>query len=278
MRGSRTGNRGLLAAIVALAATGAVIGVGAAGASSAVDEHVLTAPEAFGPWSPSSNITIDTGDSVRWTFPAGFHNVQSTGMNWSPPIPDDDPIAQHPDVTYTFPAPGVYTFVCDAHPGSMDGSVTVEGDPVTPTPTPTATSTPTPTPTPTATATATPLPTVAPTPSPTPGGGGHVTTPPPTGGDDTVKPTVGSVRLTGLRRAVRVRFTLSEPATVTVRVKRRGSRKVLKSARVQAGAGSRSVTLRSSRLKKGRYTVEVQARDASGNRSTLTTKRLSLRG
>ena len=43
-----------------------------------------------------------------------------------------------------------------------------------------------------------------------------------------------------LRRAVRVRFRLSEPATVTVRVKRRGSSKVLKSKRVQAAAGTRT--------------------------------------
>jgi P pilus assembly chaperone PapD len=80
-----------------------------------------------------------------------------------------------------------------------------------------------------------------------------------------------------LRRAVRVRFRLSEPATVTVRVKRRGSRKVLKSASVQAPAGTRTVTLRSKRLKKGRYTVDLRARDAFGNRSSLATKRLTLR-
>ncbi len=76
---------------------------------------------------------------------------------------------------------------------------------------------------------------------------------------------------------MRVRFRLSEPATVTVRIKRRGSRKVLKSARVQARAGTRTVTLRK-RLKKGRYTVEIRARDAGGNRSSLATKRLTLRG
>ena len=74
---------------------------------------------------------------------------------------------------------------------------------------------------------------------------------------------------------MRVRFRLSEPATVTVRVKR--GRKVLKSKRVQAGAGTHSVTVRSKKLKKGRYTVEVLARDAFGNRSKLATKRLSVR-
>ena len=46
---------------------------------------------------------------------------------------------------------------------------------------------------------------------------------------------------------------------------------------MQASAGTRTVTLRSKRLKKGRYTVEIEARDASGNRSRLATKRVTLR-
>jgi plastocyanin len=238
---SRTG---IYAAVAAVAVTVGLGGVGAAGARSAA-EHVLTAPAFDGPWSPASHITIQTGDSVRWTFPEGVHNVQSTGTNWSPPIPDDKPVAGHLDVTYTFSVAGVYTFVCEAHPGTMDGTITVEDPP--------AAATPTPTPTPSSTA-----------------------VPQPSG--DTVKPTVRSVGLKALRRAVRVRFRLSEPATVTVRVKRRGSRKVLKSARIQAQAGTRTVTLRSKRLKKGRYTVEIQARDAAGNRSSVARKQLRIGG
>ena len=84
------------------------------------------------------------------------------------------------------------------------------------------------------------------------------------------------MRLTALRNAVRVRFRLSERATVTLRVKR--ARTVLKSARVQAAAGVRTVTLRSKRLKEGRYMVEIQAQDAFGNRSRLAKKRLKLGG
>jgi predicted phage tail protein len=83
------------------------------------------------------------------------------------------------------------------------------------------------------------------------------------------------VKLKALRRAVRVRFKLSEPATVAVAVKRRKA--VLKSKRIQAPAGTHSLTLRSKRLKKGRYTVVIRARDAYGNRSKPATKRLSLR-
>jgi len=57
-----------------------------------------------------------------------------------------------------------------------------------------------------------------------------------------------------------------------VRVKR--GRKVLKAKRVQAGAGTHSVTVRSKKLKQGRYTVVVLARDAFGNRSKPWRKRL----
>ena len=80
--------------------------------------------------------------------------------------------------------------------------------------------------------------------------------------------------MTALRRAVRVRFRLSEPATVTVHVKRAG--KVVRSARVQARAGTRTLTL--NRFKGGRYTVDLRARDAVGNRSSLAVKRLTVRG
>jgi plastocyanin len=256
----RNGRTGIYAAV---AATCVMVGfgvAGASGASRAATEHVLTAP-ASPTWLPTKNITIQTGDSVRWTFePGGFHNVQSDGTNWS--LPDDNPMTDHPDVTYTFAAEGVYAFHCDAHPGDMDGTVTVQDAPVTPTPDPTTTATATPSVTPTSTPTTQP-------------GGGQPTTPPPTAGTDLVKPKVRSVKLKALRRAVRVSFKLSEPATVTVTVKRRKT--VLKAKRIQAGAGTHKVTLRSKKLKKGRYTVEIRARDAYGNRSKLATKRLALR-
>ena len=69
---------------------------------------------------------------------------------------------------------------------------------------------------------------------------------------------------------MKVSFRLSENATVTIRVKR-GSR-VVKSVTKQLAAGKRTVSVRSSKLKKGRYKIEVRARDASGNVSTLASK------
>ena len=132
---SRTGVHAASAA-VALAAS-----LCATGVASAAQEHELHAP-VTATWEPSKTLTIQTGDSVRWTFdPGGFHNVQSTGTNWSPPIPDDDPKSGHEDVTHTFSTEGVYTFVCDAHPIAMDGTITVQDEPVDPPPPPTSAAT-----------------------------------------------------------------------------------------------------------------------------------------
>ena len=85
-----------------------------------------------------------------------------------------------------------------------------------------------------------------------------------------------SVKVKALQRAVRVQFRLSEPATVTIRVKRR----LAQGAQVGAGPGARRHAHRDAsqqRLRKGRYTIEIQARDAFGNRSSLAAKRLTLR-
>jgi plastocyanin len=259
----RPRRHGVGAATLAVAAGCAI---GAVGIASAADDATISADDGV-QFMPDA-VAVQVDDTVTWTFdnPNNPHNVSATDDSPTPWTFSTDVTTDHPDVSYTFAAEGVYRFRCDVH-GGMDGEITVtEEEPTaTPTPTPTMTATPTPTPTPT------------PIPQPGGGGGGGGTTPPPAAGSDTIKPTVGGLRLKALRRAVRVRFTLSEPASVTVRVKRRGSRKVIKSARVQAPAGTRSVTLRSKRLKKGRYTVDIQARDAGGNRSTLATKRLTLR-
>ncbi|HET8784604.1 MAG TPA: ThuA domain-containing protein, partial [Candidatus Limnocylindrales bacterium] len=76
-------------------------------------------------WSPS-NVTVTTGDTVRWSFDGATlpHNVHGTSANWSPALQSPIDTGQDP-VDYTFDEPGVYTFVCDVHPG-MTGTVTVE--------------------------------------------------------------------------------------------------------------------------------------------------------
>jgi hypothetical protein len=124
---------------------------------------------------------------------------------------------------------------------------------------------------PTSTATATTTATATPTPSTQPSDPG-TDTPAPTGGTaDAIKPTLRSIGASAKRRAVKVSFRLSENATVIIRVKR-GS-KVVKSVSKQLAAGKRTVSVRSAKkLKKGRYKIEVRARDASGNVSTLASK------
>jgi plastocyanin len=248
---------GVHAAIAAVAVTAGLAIVGGAAADSAA-EHEIRAVAADAEWHPDAR-TIQTGDTVTWVFDGGTHNVASTSANWTFTSGDPPSTGRH---SHTFTAEGVYTFVCEVHLQTMDGTITVQDEPVEETPTP-----------PPGTAT----PTATPTQSPQSSGGGQGTTPAPSPDGDTVDPTVSDLRLTARRRAVRVRFHLSEPATVTIDVKRRGSRRPLRSARVQAPAGTRSVTLRSKRLKPGRYTVAVQARDAYGNRSSLARKRLRLR-
>ncbi len=272
------GRSGVHAAIASIAITAGLGVVAVAGADESAPADVYVRDQCFSDdpgattcgAGETASVTVNTGEAVTFHFEGNLpHNAQGDApATWAAP---DSGYPTSGTASETFNQPGTYPFHCFVHP-NMTGTITVQGDPI---PTETATSTATATPTATSTATATP--TATPTTIPQPGGGGHTTTPPPSGGTDTVKPTVRGVSSKALRRAVRVSFTLSEPATVTIRVKRRGSSRVLKAASVQARAGTRSVTLRSKRLKKGRYTVEIQARDAFGNRSALAKKRLTLR-
>ena len=73
-----------------------------------------------------------------------------------------------------------------------------------------------------------------------------------------------------MRRGATVRFTLSENAAVTIRFKKGST--TLRTARLSARAGSRAVTVRGSKLVKGRYSVEIEARDARGNRAPMARK------
>jgi plastocyanin len=262
------GRTGLYAGIAAVALTVGVGAAGSAGADGAADANVYaretgnglcfsTNPGSDCPPNESAEVAIAPGETVTWHFDGSVqpHNAAdaTAPVEWQVPESGLTTTGSYPRV---FAQEGVYPFICQAHP-QMKGTVTV-GDPPDPDPAPS--------------------PSPSPIPTPPPSGGGHVHTPAPTGGQsDTVKPTVASVKLTAGRRSIRVRFRLSESATVTIKVKRSGSRRVLKSTRVQAPAGLRSVTLRSSRLKRGRYTVEIQARDAVGNRSSVARRRVALR-
>jgi plastocyanin len=260
---------GIYAAVTAVAITIGLGIAGAAGADQAAPAHISVS-ETNGPCFTTTeakpacdddevaDVSISTGESVTWHFDgsATYHNAESSNDVAADPTwePYAGEFVNTGSYSRPFNQPGVYTFVCAAHPTTMKGTVTVTGEPIE-----TATST----------ATATASPPSSPPPDT------HPDTPPPGATDDSVKPTVRGVKTKTLRGGVRVRFRLSEPATVTLRVKR--GRRVVKSARVQAPAGTRTVTLRGKRLKKGRYKVEIEARDSAGNRSRLATKRVTLR-
>jgi plastocyanin len=265
------------AAAAVLAATAVVAVVGVAGAAEeqrapasiyAVDDGLCFATQAKPACDPGEapTLTIQTGETVTWDF-AGtvqVHNVASSnyapndpGWRKGPPPTYATPLPSNGTFSRRFDAPGTYEFVCQAHAPGMRGTIVVEGE-----------GTVTPTATPTASPTSTPLPTVQPD--------DHTTTPAPTGGaKDVLAPRLGAVRASAQRRAVRVRFELSEPATVVITARR--SRAVIASATVQAAAGARGYTLRSSRLTKGRYTIEARATDAVGNRSPAAISALKVK-
>jgi hypothetical protein len=90
------------------------------------------------------------------------------------------------------------------------------------------------------------------------------------GGGDAPMADILAPGLSGLRASARrARFRLSEQARVTLRLKRRGTRRV-RVLRVSGAAGGNRMAFRSRarRLRAGRYRLAVRAVDAAGNQST----------
>jgi len=128
-------------------------------AVDAATSAVSIAGFAFAP----AGITINVGDTVRWTNNEGsaiFHTSTADNGTW-----DSKVLANGQSFSFTFTVAGTFAYHCAVHP-SMRGSVTVVGPA---TPAPTATAAPTtaapsvagtpaasPTPSPSAEATATP--------------------------------------------------------------------------------------------------------------------------
>jgi plastocyanin len=261
---------GVVAAVVTVLAAA---GVGVAGAKqvAAADATVYgkddggpcfstTAPPSACTTDETAEVSINTGEKVTWSFTGNVtHNAAAANDVPADPTWKDysGDFVTTGSYSRTFTQPGDYEFLCQAHPEQMKGVIHVTGDPVE-----------TPTSTPTSTATATP------TTQPGTGGGGTAT-PSPQPSIDSVKPTVKRLKLKALRHAARVTFRLSEPATVTIRIKR--GKKTVITKRVQAAAGRRRVTVRSRKLRKGRYAIQVLARDAVGNRSVVAKKTLRLK-
>lgn len=103
-----------------------------------------------------ADVTIQPGDTVRWTWVNGFHSTRSDTGIWSsaesfPPFTFD----------FTFSSVGNFPYYCSQHGAplgvGMSGIVRVQSPTATPTQTPTPTPTVTPTPTITPTPTNTPI-------------------------------------------------------------------------------------------------------------------------
>ncbi len=79
----------------------------------------------WGMSSTNQQITINVGDTVTWTWGGGTHNLRSTGGTES--FNSGYYTGPGPQFSYTFNTPGVTTYICDPHPNSMYGTVTVTG-------------------------------------------------------------------------------------------------------------------------------------------------------
>ncbi|HEX6022882.1 MAG TPA: plastocyanin/azurin family copper-binding protein [Solirubrobacter sp.] len=265
------GRRALAPALTILITAAVVATAGVAGADEDTTIYVsddggpcFTLQPGNPPCGAKPEVTITTGDTVTWDFTGSqqIHNVADGDRPFGQERYKSDFLTSG-TYSFQFGEAGTYRFVCQVHSG-MEGTLIVEGAPVE-----TRTPTPTPTPSATAIATATPVPTAS--------GDDHTETPAPgkAAKKDAVAPRVRTVRLTGGRRAMKIRFWLSERATVTIRVQRRKS--VVATRVVQAPAGTRTITLRDKRFKRGTYRVALRATDAMGNRSTAPRRTLRLR-
>jgi plastocyanin len=225
----------------------AVAVVGAALALPATADAQFQAVDNTNVWAPAE-LTVKVGEPVTWSFSGTtlVHNVRSNSANWSYSTPY---AIAGPPGSYTFQAPGEYSFLCELHGSTMRGVVKVldaSGQPAPPPPPPPLSEQPF-----------------------------TNDVPPLTIFEkrDKVAPKLDRVKATGVKRGVRVRFRLSEGGKVTVKATR--GRSVV-TRTVEVDKGTRSVTLR---LKAGKYRLRMSAKDFAGNaakahpRASVTVRR-----
>jgi plastocyanin len=287
--GFRKHRRGFLAATSTLAVAAGIAVVSVAGAAQETKIYVSdvdgttcftarpdqTSCGAGGP----VDVTVQTGDKVTWDFAGATmaHNVAADAKSpsdepneaWKAFITPGKPPIRNPGDngtdSFVFGKAGVYRYVCQLH-ATMKGTITVVGEEVaTPTPTPTVSATPTPTFAATAIATATP--------------DDHTSTPRPghASATDTQPPSLQRASVKRVAAGAQLRFTLSEPATVSIALVRKGAKSSAASAVVHAPAGTRSFVLRTKALKRGTYSATFAPVDAMGNKGATATKTLRVR-
>jgi plastocyanin len=196
----------------------------------AVDEVPGSTPNQ---WTPSTQ-TVKVGEPVIWRFAGATlpHNVQSDAGAWT--LQSPRPSVE--DATYTFTAPGTYTFFCEFHKATMAGTITV----------------------------ADAAGTLPPPPPPPPLSEQPLANdfPGPTALEvrDTVAPTLDRVSVTRARKAAKLRLRLSEAGKVTVKLTRG---KTVKRRTLELAKGTSTVTV--ANLRAGTYRVDVSATDLAGN-------------
>jgi spore coat protein A, manganese oxidase len=229
----------------------AVVGSLCAAPAARADETIYGGPPSqyFTP-----TVSPDQGETVTFTnLDLVDHDVVASGTG-----PDGAPLFRSEIVGRgassvvagtEFLTTGDYGFFCSIHP-NMKGTINV---------------------------------TSAGSPKPRPGAGGSSPAPPPGAApaSDTRAP---ALRLAVLdrrlstvrrRRALRVRVTSDEPATVGLTV--RAGRRTLGGTTVRVPAGRRTVTIRLRRRPTSRLTVVASAADGAGNTTNRSTRR-TLRG
>lgn len=227
--------------------TAAAVSV-AALAFPAVASAQFQAVDMTNVWAPSE-LTVKVGEQVTWSFGGTslVHNVKSDSSNWTYKTPFAIAGAAG---RFTFTTPGEYAFLCELHGSTMTGKVVVldAGGQQAPPP-----------------------------PPPPLGEQPFANDVPPLSVfelRDTVAPKLDRVKVTRVKRGVRVGFRLSEAGKITVKATRGRS---VKTRTVEVAKGTRSITLDG--LKAGTYRVQVTAKDLAGNaakahpRASVTVRR-----
>lgn len=225
--------------LVALALGGALALAPPAAAAPAT---VTVANSRFTP----SAVTVAAGESVTWDFTEPSHNVKGPG--WS----GNNGFGRG-TFAWTFDVPGTFAYVCEAHPGSMKGTVTVTaaaapaapvGDPLAPAGVVDAVT------------------------SAVPGASWLLPAAP-----DLVAPRIVALRVS----AGALQLSLSEDAIVVVQLRRDGGG-VPASIRRRGRLGPNRIALEQRGLRPGRYRLRIGAVDAAGNESPLRSASVRLQG